>query len=69
MGHPETVDYGDCTYCSARAEYYCSSCNRPLCEDHGHRAEGEVFCEPLPDETVKRYRLTGRVPDCEEGVR
>lgn len=68
-GHPETVDYGDCAYCPERAEHHCSSCDRPLCDEHAHRADGERFCEPLPDETVAIYRRTGQAPQCGEGAR
>jgi hypothetical protein len=69
-GHPETVDYDDdCAYCTERGEHFCSNCNRRICPEHARRAEGEVFCEPLPDETVAHYIRHGRAPACGEGAR
>lgn len=59
----------DCVYCTEPSVAFCSSCDRPICDEHAHRAEGEVFCEPLPDETVRRYIATGAVPKCGEEAR
>lgn len=58
-----------CAYCDEESEYSCSSCDRRICWEHSHSADGERFCEPLPDETVKRYIATGKTPPCGEGAR
>lgn len=60
-----------CAYCTEPATRTCETCDRRLCWEHSH-GDAEVpvwFCEPLPDDTVARYRATGEVPQCGEGAR
>lgn len=59
----------DCAYCGEIADFHCSTCDRPICREHSHSAEGERWCEPTGGEAIAFYTKHGRPPECGEALR